>query len=110
MWRTIGEGNRVDHPKCNPDPPGSDELLKLVIESSRDFAIFTMDSTGIVTSWNIGAERLTGYRQDEMLGSDGDVIFTPEDIALGAPEAERASARSSGRAEDERWHRRKDGS
>jgi PAS domain S-box-containing protein len=90
--------------------PSSDELLKLVIESASDFAIFTMDPSGVVTSWNSGAERLLGHSQQEMIGGIGDVIFTPEDRAAGAPEAERAKAAAEGRAEDERWHLRKDGS
>lgn len=75
-----------------------------------DFAIFTIDPGGIVTSWNVGAERLLGFDHADMLHRDGDVIFTPEDRAAGAPQAERATARANGRAEDERWHVRKDGS
>jgi len=90
--------------------PTSEELLMLVIESSIDFAIFTIDPAGIITSWNIGAERLLGYQQNEIVGRDGDVIFTPEDRATGAPQGERIKAGSTGRAEDERWHLRKDGS
>ncbi|HYI06220.1 MAG TPA: HWE histidine kinase domain-containing protein, partial [Reyranella sp.] len=59
---------------------------------------------------NVGAERLIGYAEAEIIGLDGDVIFTPDDRAAGAPERERAGARAHGRAEDERWHVRKDGS
>jgi PAS domain S-box-containing protein len=90
--------------------PASDELLRLVIESSTEFAIIAVDPAGKVTSWNIGAERLLGWAADEILGRDGDVIFTPEDRAAGAPQAERCDALARGRAEDERWHLRKDGS
>ena len=90
--------------------PASDELLRLVIESSTDFAIIAVDPAGKVTSWNIGAERLLGWAAQEILGRDGDVTFTPEDRAAGAPEAERRDALARGRAEDERWHLRKDGS
>jgi|tagenome__1003787_1003787.scaffolds.fasta_scaffold20950722_2 PAS domain S-box-containing protein len=90
--------------------PSKDELFEIIIGSSIDFAIFTIDETGNVTSWNIGAERLFGYPEREMLGGCGDLIFTPEDRALGAPERERMVAIAEGRALDERWHQRKDGS
>jgi PAS domain S-box-containing protein len=87
-----------------------EELFELVVESSTDFGIFTMDSGGIITSWNGGAERLFGYSESEVVGRSADVIFTPEDRAEGAPEQERTGARRDGRAADERWHQRKDAS
>lgn len=90
--------------------PSSEELLRLLIQSATDFAIISVDVGGAVTSWNVGAERLLGFADSEIVGSDGDVVFTPEDRAAGAPEAERTQARAKGRAEDERWHVRKDGS
>jgi len=85
-------------------------LFELVVESATDFAIFTFAPDGTATSWNQGAERLLGYTELEMIGSSADVIFTAEDKAAGAPEKERQTALSDGRAEDERWHTRKDGS
>lgn len=91
-------------------PEQRDELLELIIESAADFAIYTTDQQGIATSWNIGAERLFGFTQAEMIGHSGDVIFTPEDLAAGVPEGERRQASADGRALDERWHWRKDGS
>ena len=89
--------------------PATDELLRLVIESAHDYAIFSMDSEGLVTSWNSGAERLTGWSAEEIVGRTADVIFTPEDRADGGPEQEREQAFATGRAEDERWQQRKDG-
>jgi PAS domain S-box-containing protein len=90
--------------------PGSDELLRLIIESATDFAIFSMDPKGLLTSWNSGAERVLGYAEDEILGRTADAIFMPEDRAAGVPEQERLQASANGRAEDERWAMRKDGS
>jgi PAS domain S-box-containing protein len=90
--------------------PGASELLHLILSSATDFALFTMDRHRRVTSWNDGAERLLGYRTAEIIGRNADVIFTPEDRAAGAPEREIAKAAADGRAEDERWHLRKDGS
>jgi PAS domain S-box-containing protein len=88
--------------------PPSDELLRLIFESAVDFAIFSMDENGLVTSWNVGARRLLGYSDDEMLGRSADVIFPEDDPGGGA--AERQVARERGSAEDERWQVRKDGS
>ena len=90
--------------------PDSDELLRLIVESATDFAIFSMDPDGLVTSWNVGAERVLGYSESEILGHTADVIFTPQDREAGIPEQERRLALTQGRAEDERWTMRKDGS
>jgi PAS domain S-box-containing protein len=86
------------------------ELFELIVESSTDFAIYTVDSEGNATSWNVGSERLFGYSEDEILGSTADVIFLPEDRQRGAPEQERLQALRDGRGADERWHQRRDGS
>jgi PAS domain S-box-containing protein len=97
-----------DGPK-GPSPQDVD-LLRLIFESATDFAVFAEDISGRVIRWNTGAERLTGYSEQEILGETGDIIFTDEDRAAGAPERERSGAILDGRSEDERWHQRKDGS
>jgi PAS domain S-box-containing protein len=99
----------TDRPS-EPRAPGSDELLRLIADSATDYAIIAMDNQGGVTSWNAGAERLLGYTEAEMLNRTADAVFTPEQRAADVPERERAEARANGRAEDERWHVRKDGS
>ena len=86
------------------------ELFRLLVESATDFAIFTIDPAGRVTSWNPGAERLLGYAQDEIIGKSADVIFTLEDQADGIPGLERREATAHGKAVDERWTLRRDGS
>ncbi len=80
------------------------------MESALDFSIFTTDLDGRVTSWSSGAERLLGWSEAEMIGQDSCIIFTPEDAAADACQLEMRTARQAGRAEDERWHVRKDGS
>jgi PAS domain S-box-containing protein len=100
----------VDRNEKEAATPDGEELLRIIVESSTDFAIFAMDESGTVISWNIGAERLTGHAAHEILGRSGDVIFTAEDRAARAPERERDEALAAGRAEDDRWHLRKDGS
>lgn len=88
----------------------SEERLRLIIECATDYAIFTLDGDRRVTSWNPGAEVIFGFTEEEMIGRSGDIIFTPEDRMSGAPEAEARTALREGRAADERWHLRKDGS
>ena len=90
--------------------PNARELFELIVESATDFAIFTFGPDGAVSSWNAGAERLLGFKEDEILERSADVIFTAEDREAGAPEDERHKARTEGRAENERWHVRRDGS
>lgn len=89
---------------------GHANLFEVIVESATDFAIFTTDVHGDVTSWNIGATRLLGYAEAEILGHSADIIFTPEDRAADAPADERMRARRDGRAADDRWHQRQDGS
>jgi PAS domain S-box-containing protein len=85
------------------------ELLKLIFESATDFGIFTMDPNGITTSWNSGAKRLFGFEDSEIIGRTADVVFPPEEGGSEAAAEERRLARAHGRAEDERWQMRKDG-
>lgn len=89
--------------------PSSDELLRLMVESATDYAIFAMDRSGLVISWNTGASRVLGYEDAEIMGRSGDVIFTPEDRARGVPDQERRDASIEGRAFDDRWTMRKGG-
>ncbi len=88
----------------------SEERLRLVVENAREYAIFSLDLERRITSWNRGAEVILLYTEKEALGQSGDIIFTPEDRADHAPELEAATAIAHGRAGDERWHQRKDGS
>jgi PAS domain S-box-containing protein len=88
----------------------SEERLRLTTESVTDYAIFTTDTAGSITSWNVGAERIFGFTEKEAIGQHAAIIFTPEDRAKGVPEKEMKTARETGRASDERWHVRKDGS
>ncbi|HEY1559565.1 MAG TPA: PAS domain S-box protein [Caulobacteraceae bacterium] len=101
--------NEIEDPPRRP-PPGDDELLRLILESATDFAIFTMDPNGIVTSWNTGAERLLGWTSEDIIGNTADVIFPLEEGRGAASAEERRTALALGRAEDERWQERKDGS
>ena len=83
--------------------------MRLVAESTKDYAIITMDREGRVTSWNRGAERMFGYHESEVAGRDLDFLFLPADRERGAAADEMARAQREGRALSERWHVRKDG-
>jgi PAS domain S-box-containing protein len=85
-------------------------LFPSVVANLEDYAIFTLFQDGRIASWNTGAQRITGYRAEEVLGEPFDLIFTDLDREHHVPEIELQRARRQGRAEDLRWHRRKDGS
>lgn len=86
-----------------------EERLRLLFDSSADYVIIMLDPQGRITRWNTGAERALGFTQADALGQPCSIIFTPEDRVAGVPEDEQRRARQDGRAEDERWHVRKDG-
>jgi PAS domain S-box-containing protein len=82
----------------------------LLVESAVDYGIFMLDVNGYITSWNLGAERINGYSEEEILGTHFSVFYPPEDIADGKPDRELREAIIEGRLEDEGWRLRKDGS
>ena len=97
-----------------PEPGGDSDVYdthyRLVVQNAPDYAIFTMDLEGIIRTWNPAAARIMGYNQAEIVGQTAALIFTAEDRAAGVPEREMRAARETGKAEDVRWHLRKDGS
>ena len=86
----------------------SEERLKVAALTTDDYAIIVQDPDGTILSWNRGAHRMFGFEEHEVVGKPIDLIFVPEDRP-SAPLAERETAKKEGRAEDERWHLRKDG-
>jgi PAS domain S-box-containing protein len=88
----------------------ADQQFRLLVSSVTDYAIYLLDGAGRVTSWNPGAERIKGYRADEIIGRHFSQFYVPEDRARGVPEAALACARRDGRFEGEGWRLRKDGS
>jgi PAS domain S-box-containing protein len=88
----------------------SEDFFHQVLESLEDYAVVTTDKNGDINSWNSGAENVLGYKEVEVIGVSAKIFFTPEDIAIGEPEKELFGALENGRAVDERYHMRKDGS
>jgi PAS domain S-box-containing protein len=87
----------------------TDERYRLIIEGAKDYALFTVNRVGSVTSWNQGAERLFGYTELEIVGKDYSRFFTPDDIRSGIPMHEIHRAEDLGWTETEGWRLRKDG-
>jgi PAS domain S-box-containing protein len=85
------------------------ELLPLLVESVHDYAIFALDPTGHILTWNQGAQRFKGYKPDEIIGSHFSRFYPAADIASGKPDYELEVAAIEGRFEDEGWRVRKDG-
>lgn len=87
----------------------SEERFRMLIEGVREYAIYMLDPRGVVTTWNVGAERLKGYSASEIIGQSFAKFFLEEDVASGKPERELVVAQTEGRFEDEGWRVRKDG-
>ena len=87
----------------------SSSRAELLLQSITDYAIYMLDREGIVRSWNIGAERLKGYRPDEIIGQHFSQFYSPEDVARGIPARALQVALEDGRFEADGWRVRKDG-
>jgi protein-histidine pros-kinase len=101
------------------DPPGHgvgveaashDERYRILVEGIHDYAIIMLDARGWVTTWNPGAERMTGYAAEEIIGRHVSTFYAREDVSRGNPELGLRVAMETGRFEDEGWRLRKDGS
>src|SRR5579872_2262781 len=88
----------------------SEERLRMLIDGARDYAIFMLDPTGKIVSWNPGAERINGYKANEIIGRHFSCFYIPEDIKNGKPERELQTAITEGQYKEEGWRLRKDGS
>src|SRR3954470_19085763 len=85
------------------------DLYRLLVDSVRDYAIFVLDRTGHVLTWNPGVERLKGYTADQIIGRHFSIFYPPEDLAWNKPAWELQVATREGRFEDEGWRLRRDG-
>jgi PAS domain S-box-containing protein len=88
----------------------SEERFRLLVQGVRDYGIFMLDPAGHIISWNVGAQRINGYEEHEILGKHYSIFYPPEEIADGKPARELREAIREGRLEDEGWRVRKDGS
>jgi len=88
----------------------SEERFRLMVDSIQDYAIFMLDPQGRVATWNAGAERIKGYRAEEIIGQHVSRFYTPEDVERGKPDEQLEKATAQGRWQEEGWRVRKDGS
>ena len=89
----------------------AEEHFRLLVQGVKDYAIFMLDTEGRVLSWNPGAERIKGYRDEEIIGKHFSIFYLPEEVEQGKPEVGlREAARAGGWHEEEGWRVRKDGS
>lgn len=99
------------HPESGSNGTRTDDAtFRLLVNSVREYAIFRLSETGIVTTWNPGAQRVKGYSADEILGRHFSVFYPPDQRAKGRPEEVLRRALSSGQFSEEGWRVRKDGS
>ena len=87
-----------------------DARYRLLVEAVTDYAIYMLDESGYVSSWNAGARRFKGYEAAEIIGEHFSRFYTEEDRATGLPARALATAAREGRFEGEGWRLRKDGS
>ena len=107
--------DRLDPDGAKPALPAqllriSDDSFRLLVSNVRDYAIFMLDRDGVIVTWNEGAERIKGYRAEEIVGKHFSVFYEPDDLEAGLPDRELVVARLEGRFEYEGWRVRKDGS
>jgi formate hydrogenlyase transcriptional activator len=103
--RDVSEKKRADSALWQ-----SEQQLRSIAESIKDYAVFLLDPQGRVLTWSPGAERMKGYAPEEIIGRDFSCLFTPEDNERGKPQEELRVAAAEDRFEDEGWRVRKDGS
>lgn len=87
----------------------SEELFRILVEGVTDYAIYMLDPGGKVISWNAGAERIKGYKPDEIIGEHFSRFYLPEEVGAGAPAEALSIARAAGHFEKEGWRLRSDG-
>ncbi|HET7711440.1 MAG TPA: PAS domain S-box protein [Thermoanaerobaculia bacterium] len=88
----------------------NEELFRLLVESVQDYAIYMLDPKGHVSSWNLGAERIKGYKPEEIIGKHFSIFYTAEDVSAGKPRQNLENAVANQHFEEEGWRVRKDGS
>lgn len=99
-------------PRARRDSPmlHGEEAFRLLVDAVQDYAIFLLDADGYIVSWNHGAERIKGYRAEEIIGQHFSIFYTPAERAAKRPAYVLAQATKDGRFEDEGWRVRNDGS
>src|ERR1700742_405925 len=99
----------VQHNRQQRDLSESERSFRLLVEGVADYALYMLDPTGVITSWNVGGERLKGYSPGEIIAQHFSRFYTEIDRANGKPSRALKIAREHGRYEEDGWRVRKDG-
>ncbi len=110
LYRKTENLARLERERTAAALNAANQRIRLILDNARDFAFIVTDTNGRITEWEGGAESIVGWPAEEVVGRPLSVIFTSEDVVLQIPETELARAKETGRAQDKRWHVRKDGS
>lgn len=94
--------SKISPPSLSAVAPQAADPFRLLVESVVDYAIYMVDPNGIITTWNSGAARIFGFEADEVLGRHRNMLFTAEDVAAGAVQAEQDRAAAQGSVSEER--------
>lgn len=109
--RTAGQRPVVSDDAVSPDnPPDAKDAYSMLVEMATEYAVFTLSPGGVVSTWTLGAQRMKGYRADEIVGRHFSAFYLPEEAEVGIPGQELVDAAREGRVEVEGWRVRKDGS
>jgi two-component system CheB/CheR fusion protein len=107
-------GTRSSDQKPGTGPPAAlstiDQWVLSLVKTSADYSVALVDLDGVILAWLGASERIFGFTAEEAVGSNLSMVYTPEDVQRGLDRHERALALSAGRAQNDRWHVRKDGS
>src|SRR6478609_4291036 len=110
LWVAVGERYRMAEQKSRQRGLfESERRFRLLVEGVVDYAIYMLDPAGIITNWNAGAERIKGYRADEVVGRHFSIFYSSEACAAGLPTNALETARREGKFAAEGWRIRKDG-
>jgi PAS domain S-box-containing protein len=105
-WQAVAEDDRETPTE---ELFESERRFRLLVEGVVDYAIYMLDTRGIISNWNAGAERIKGYAANEIIGQHFGIFYTPEDRLAGMPARSLETARREGKFEAEGWRVRKDG-
>ena len=109
-WREAAHVHEIDAGENSRKAHETAEELALLIDGATTLAIYMLDEEGRVAIWNKGAERIKGWKEEEILGKSAATFYPHDDVAHGKPEADLARARTEGRFQEESWRLRKNGS
>ena len=109
LYRKNAELARIEQERHRAQLRSRDARLRLLLDNIRDYAFIGTDVARRVTAWEGGAAAITGWAPEAVHGQSADLLFTPDDRAAGRPDEEARRALDGGRAEDRRWHVRRDG-